>query len=77
MTFSSVISEAMSSLASFLIIPWPTTVTILVLITLLIGTGIRRVYFSPLSHFPGPKLAALTKLYEIYYDVWLDGKFTL
>ncbi|CAJ2514334.1 Uu.00g024530.m01.CDS01 [Anthostomella pinea] len=38
---------------------------------------IYRVYFSPLSNIPGPKLAALTYLYEGYYEVWLGGKYFL
>jgi hypothetical protein len=34
----------------------------------LIGVGIHRLYFSPYSKFPGPKLAALTYGYMFYYD---------
>lgn len=33
--------------------------------------------FHPLHQFPGPKLAAASHLYEIYFDVILGGKYTL
>ncbi|KUJ09474.1 cytochrome P450 [Mollisia scopiformis] len=49
----------------------------LTLLGLLLWTAIHRLYFSSISHIPGPKLAAITQLYEIYYDVYLGGKFTL
>lgn len=36
-----------------------------------------RAYFHPLSHVPGPKLAAITRLYIFYYNVIEDGGFYL
>ncbi len=38
---------------------------------------VYRLYLSPIAHFPGPKLAALTPWYEIYHDIYLNGQFTL
>ena len=35
----------------------------------LAGVAVYRIWLSPLSHIPGPKLAALTKFYCLWYDV--------
>ncbi|KAK2823862.1 hypothetical protein FQN49_007546 [Arthroderma sp. PD_2] len=40
-----------------------------------VGNAIYQVWFSPLSRFPGPKLAAATYLYEFYYDAILKGRY--
>ncbi|KJK82396.1 hypothetical protein H634G_02590 [Metarhizium anisopliae BRIP 53293] len=37
--------------------------------------GYYNLYLHPLSKFPGPKLAAIGRLYEFWFDVVLDGRF--
>ena len=37
---------------------------------------IYRLWLSPLAQVPGPKLAALTQLYELYYDIILGEQYT-
>ncbi|KAL5040995.1 hypothetical protein BDW71DRAFT_192675 [Aspergillus fruticulosus] len=37
---------------------------------------IYRLYLSPIAHFPGPRLAALTVMYEFYWEAIRNGQFT-
>ena len=56
--------------------PYPllTIVTVGLFGSILFG-AIYRLYLSPISSFPGPKIAAVTLWYEFYYDVILDGQY--
>ena len=47
----------------------------LAVIVYTVGLYVYRIYFSPLSKFPGPKSAAASLLYEGYYDLIKDGQY--
>ncbi|KAL2849261.1 cytochrome P450 [Aspergillus pseudoustus] len=60
-------------LASFDLPIW--LVLLGLVITYCFCIGIKRLLFSPIAHFPGPKLAAVTFWYEFYYDVVQRGQY--
>lgn len=52
---------------------WASIIATLLLATCIYNIIIifRRIYFHPLSRFPGPRIAAGTRWYEFYYDFFV------
>ncbi|KAI9705095.1 MAG: hypothetical protein M1836_006878 [Candelina mexicana] len=55
--------------------PFFFTYVTIALLLYVFGGLFYRLYLSPIARFPGPKLAAATGLYELYYDVIMKGKY--
>ncbi|OCK93440.1 cytochrome P450 [Cenococcum geophilum 1.58] len=45
------------------------------LLGFVVAKAIYRLFFHPLANVPGPRLAAATWLYEVYYDLVQGGQF--
>lgn len=41
----------------------------------LLFTAVQRLFLSPISHIPGPRLAAITSWYEVYYNLVQPGRY--
>ncbi|GFN11072.1 cytochrome P450 [Aspergillus tubingensis] len=54
---------------------WNFGVAVLLSVLWTASEAIRRLYFHPLAHIPGPRLAALTWWYEFYFDVIQPGQY--
>lgn len=62
---------------AYIIVNWTQAVLLLVvLLVVYVSTLLaRRLIFSPIAKFPGPKLAAASFLYEFYYDFICRGRY--
>lgn len=54
---------------------WP-MLLLLGWLSYLVTRSVYRVFLSPIAHIPGPKLAAVTRWYEAYYEIVLGGQYS-
>jgi hypothetical protein len=53
----------------------PVAIAVVWVIVYAIYLAVTRLYFSPISHIPGPKLFAISGWPEFYYDYFKGGKY--
>lgn len=58
---------------SSIVTMWPLALAIGV--AYLVVRSFYRIFFHPLSHIPGPKLAAISHAYEFYHDAVRGGMY--
>ncbi|KAF2014472.1 cytochrome P450 [Aaosphaeria arxii CBS 175.79] len=54
----------------------PTAIVAIAFVLYNLGLIFHRLFLHPLAKFPGPKLAAVTSLYEAYYEILLKGQYS-
>jgi hypothetical protein len=64
----------LSYLWSILVAHWLLAISASYVLYLLLRTALR-LYYHPLTHFPGPKIAAATRWYEHFWAVYRRGRF--
>lgn len=56
--------------------PWQTQALASSIFLYFASLIVYRLFLHPLAKFPGPKLAAITRYYEGYYDLVQNGQYT-
>lgn len=62
----------MENLVSLLMLRYIVTIVIIYFASV----AFYRLFLHPLARFPGPRLAAITRWYEGYYDIFQNGQYT-